>query len=409
MRQPIKTKASATKQKAAKESLIEEMLTPTKTKTTTKTTLKVKESFLPKKRQSKFILRFIGWSLAREKEFLLENLSMLLGAGMDVVPALKSIAGEIKSPLLRKIILEIRDDVASGIPIHQALESSKLFPLYIVSLIQVGEETGKLNEKLHVISVQQKKSRTLKATVKSSLSYPILIVILALVVGIGVSIFILPRFVSIFSLMNKELPFLTQQMLNLGTFFVNYGILIVPLLIGLLTLGIYFIFFFRRTKFIGQWILFHISATRRVMQEIELSRLGYNFGLLLEAGLPIVQSLEALIRSTSFYNYKKLYTHLRDSIRDGQSFNESFESFKNSRKLIPLPIQQMIASGESSGSLDDSLNNIGNIYEVKVDSSAKALTTMIEPVLLIIIGLGIMALALAIITPIYNLIDDISI
>jgi type IV pilus assembly protein PilC len=364
---------------------------------------KIKSMKRKKRNAPKWLFSLIGWSIGKERDYLVENLAMLLGSGMEVLLALETIRSEIRSPMLRKIILKTGQDVEEGSALWQALSDSNLFPDYIVALIHIGEETGQLNEKLKLIADQQKRQRLLRSRITSALSYPILIILLTFSVAIGISAFVLPRFVSLFGEMNKDLPLLTKGLVWSGNFFMLYGWLAVPLIFFIMAVAIFFVFVFPRTKFIGQWIFFHFPITNKMVQEIELSRFGSNLGTLLTAGLPLVMAMKAVVRSSNYYNYKKLYAFLAANIEDGQTFKESFDGFKNSRKLIPVSIQQMISSSEYSGNLAEILVNIGNIYDAKTEISAKNLTTMIEPIMLIIIGLGILGVALAIITPIYTL------
>jgi len=360
-----------------------------------------------KKTSNKFLLRLGAFFAKKEKEVVFENLAMLIGAGLEVSLALQAISKEIRNKQLKTIILEIREDILMGSTLWQAFEKSSLFPEYVISLIRVGEESGQLKEKLQIVAEQQKKSRMLKSQIKSALSYPILIIILTFVVGLGVSWFILPRFVSIFKLMNQDLPMLTQGLVSGGEFFANYGYIFVPSLMIFTIFLVYFLFFFRKTKKIGQWILVHLPITKRLVQEIEVSRFGYNLGTFLQAGLTLKTSLIALSGITGMNIYKKFYAYLGNQTTDGQSFAECFESFPNSKKLVPISIQQIIISGEQSGYLAKSLVDVGLIYEAKTEMTAKSMTTLLEPILLIIIGLGVLGVALAIITPIYGLMGSL--
>jgi type IV pilus assembly protein PilC len=147
-----------------------------------------------------------------------------------------------------------------------------------------------------------------------------------------------------------------------------------------------------------------MPITKKMVKEIELSRFGYLLGILLNAGLPVVDALDSIKESTTFYNYRKLFSHVHDRVDEGNTFLNSFQTYKKSEKMIPGPIQHMIEAGEKSGTLSGSLIKIGQIYESKVEVTTKSLTTVLEPILLVVIGVGVLILALAVITPIYGLI-----
>ncbi len=355
----------------------------------------------------KYFVRYFGWSWRKEKEYLVENLAMLLTSGMDITLALKAIQSEMKSAFLKKVLQEVNDDITNGSPIWEAMRKSQLFPEYVIALIRVGEESGQLNEKLKVVSEQEKRQRVLKSRITAALSYPVLIILLTLVVGVAISTFVLPRFVMLFGQIDKELPVATKGLIWLSSFLVNNGVWAVPMFFVLLALTVFFVFMFPKTKFMGQWLFFHLPVTKNLVQEIEIARFGSNLGTLLKAGLPVGDALEALIRSVSFYNYKKFYSFIKSHVMDGDTFLQAFNSYPRSHKLLPLSIQQMIGSSEQSSFLAESLMGLAEVYEVKTDITAKNLTTLLEPVLLIFIGLAVLGVALAIILPIYGLINNL--
>ena len=175
----------------------------------------------------------------------------------------------------------------------------------------------------------------------------------------------------------------------------------------MLIVFVYFIFFFKRTRFVGQAFLFKFPGVGQLMKETELARFGYLLGTLLDAGIPIVGALNSLEEATGFQRYKKLYRHLCQGAEEGHSFAQSFAAYRKSRVLIDLPVQHLITAAEQSGRLPETFLKIGRRFESKIDITTKNLATILEPVLLIIIWLGVAFLALAIILPIYSLIGGL--
>jgi len=173
-------------------------------------------------------------------------------------------------------------------------------------------------------------------------------------------------------------------------------------------LVIYFLFGYKKTKFIGQKIIFAIPGINSLVQEIELSRFGYTLGNLLDAGMPLVASLDSLREISSFLEYQKFYVFLRDMVEEGNSFQKCFSMYKKTERLIPFPIQQMIITSEQSGSLKESLMSIGEMYEEKTDISTKNLAVILEPILLVVIWLVVVFVALSVILPIYGLVGGFS-
>ena len=346
--------------------------------------------------------------MRKEKEYFIDSLSMLLASGMVVNLALSSINEEIKSRKLKKIIGQIETDIDAGFPLWKALEKTRIFPAYTVSLIRIGEKTGKLAENLKVVASQSEKDRELSSKISSAMVYPIFVFTLTVIVGVGIAWFILPKLANVFASLRIDLPLITQILINIGNFLAEYGIYVVPGAILVLIVLFYFLFSFSKTAFIGQALLFLFAPARRLIQEIEISRFGFTLGTLLTSGLPVVEALDSLHQASTFYNYRRLYAHLRDRVEEGNSFQKSLASFPSSRRLIPTPIQQLLISAEASGRLPESLLKIGEMYEQKADITTKNLSVLLEPVLLVIVWLGVVAVALAVILPLYSLLGGIN-
>lgn len=346
--------------------------------------------------------------LGKEKEYFIEQLSMLLGAGMPVALALSAIEKEIKSGRLKKIIASIRTDIDSGLTISASLEKADIFPQSTISLIRIGEESGRLSENLKVVALQEQKEREFRSKITSAMMYPGFVFTLTISVGLGIAWFILPRLASVFASLHAKLPQITVWLIKFGSFLGQYGIYVIPAFIILCLLLIFFVFVFKKTNFLGQTILFYTPAISGLLKEVELARFGSLLGNLLQAGLPVLDSLESLAESTTLYRYKKLYLHLYEKIKEGNSFQKSFEAFKNTNSFIPAPVQQLVITSEQSGNLSNTLIKIGEMYEEKIEDSAKNISVLLEPILLVIVWLGVVAVALAVILPLYSLIGNLN-
>ncbi len=158
----------------------------------------------------------------------------------------------------------------------------------------------------------------------------------------------------------------------------------------------------------GQAILFAIPPISRLLTELELSRFGSLLGNLLEAGLPVLDSLESLQDASTLYRYKEFYAFLNEKVKEGNSFAKCFSLYKNTNRLIPVPIQQLIITSEQSGNLPETFKKIGEMYETKTETTAKNIAILLEPILLVIVWLGVVAVALAVILPLYSLIGNLN-
>jgi type II secretory pathway component PulF len=351
---------------------------------------------------------FANFGLSKDTDYFIENLSMLVFSGMPVIEALKSITEEVHSERMRIILNNVSLDIENGSPIWKALQNSGLFKDHSISLIRLGEDSGKLTENLKVVAIEEQKDRMFKSKLHSAMMYPIFVLGITAVVGIGIAWFILPKLATVFSQLKIKLPFITKMLINFGSFLGQYGQYVIPLVVIFFALVYFFFFSFKKTKKIGQFILFNIPGVKQLMKEIEVARFGYLFGTLLQAGIPITLALDSLASATEFTAYRNFYLHIKTSVNDGNSLQKSFLSFKNSKKLIPSPIQQLVIAGEKSGNLATILLKIGAMFEEKSDATTKNLTIILEPILLVIVWLGVVAVALAVILPIYGLVGGIS-
>lgn len=342
-----------------------------------------------------------------EREYFLDNLSMLLESGSDPLSALFSIRQELHNIKMHTLIAEMEEDISGGMNISDAFEKSTLFSTREIALLRIGEESGKITESLNFLAAQEEKERQFASKIRSASLYPVFVLCATFIVGLSVSWFILPKLALVFDQLHLVLPLPTRILIASGKFLQNWGAIAVPLFICFLVVLSYFIFFYHRTKFIGQILLMHTPGIKRLIQEAEVSRFGNMLGTLLRAGVPIVVAFESLTDATTIFAYKRFYLYLGEQILDGNTFREAFASYPGSKQLIPPSSQHMISAGADSGRLSDTLISIGERYEAKAEMTTKNLSTLLEPALIILVWLGVVTTAFAIITPIYSLIGGI--
>jgi type II secretory pathway component PulF len=309
---------------------------------------------------------------------------------------------------MKKILERILVELEGGSPLWKSFDRTGLFKGYTISLLRIGEESGKFAENLKVVSLEQEKERNLKSKVKSALMYPVFVLVLVVVIGLGISWFILPKLAKIFADLKLDLPLITKILIGFGLFLQKNGFWFVPLGMCVTAALIWVFFINEKTKFLGESFLYSIPGIKTLLMEVEVARLGYLLGTLLDAGLPIIRAIDSLLGASDSVRYKKFYTHLKESIEMGNSFQKSFASYPKVDKIVPQPMQQLIFSGERSGNLNKTLLKIGQVLEEKSDTTTKNLTIIMEPILLVIVWLGVVGVAFAVILPIYSLVGGIN-
>lgn len=344
---------------------------------------------------------------ASEREYLSNNLMLELKAGLGVGDALEAIKDSTKSKRLRDALSQIQRQVDDGSPLWKALEASGILPTSTVALARVGEQSGNLVENLQIAAVQEAKQRTLKANIRAAMLYPSFVIGLTILIGIGVAWFLLPRLSETFTQLNVELPLISKFMLGIGTFLKSNGWWAVPASLAFFMFVLCVFSVVPAAKRLGQRVALHIPGVSRLIHEAELARFGHLAGSLLGAGLSITETFRLLAEATPSPAYRNLYVFLGQQLEQGLSFKESFKNNPHTEQLIPLPVQQIIIAAERSGSLVTSFESMASTYEDRAAITTRNLEAIIEPILLVVVWVGVMGVAVAVILPIYSLVGGL--
>lgn len=343
----------------------------------------------------------------KEREYFTENLAMLLKAAVPVGEALASLESTATTAPMKKALRAMQQDIEAGYSLADTLKRSGVVGQQTLALIYLGEKSGRLVENMHVAAIQEEKRHVFQAKVRSALIYPAFVMSMTLIVGIGVAWFLLPKLSGTFSQLQVELPLISRLMINFGIFLKEHGVIVVPAFLLASVVLVYIMFFAPKTKVIGQRILMATPGVGRLMREVEVAQFGALLSTLLNAGLPIVQAITLLASASNSVQYRKFYEFLAESLNDGYSMRDSLGRYKHSAKLLPAAVQQMVIAGEKSGSLSDVLEDVGRTYEQKSDITTQNLEVIMEPILLVVIWLGVMLVAVAIIVPVYSLVGGL--
>jgi len=340
-----------------------------------------------------------------DKLLFTKHLSIMLKSGIAIAEAVETLALQTKSNKFNEVLAEISKDIKNGQTLAKSLQKhSKIFDTFYVSLIEVGEQSGTLEESLNFLSNQQAKEYSLHKKIQGALLYPTIVIVAIIIVGIGMSLFVLPKLIDLFTSLDINLPITTRILLYFANLMKNHGILI--------TLGfiifLYLIRIFITLPFVKpKWdrIILSLPIFGELLQNQQLSSICRNLGVMLKSGLPITKSLEIQYIATNNFVFKDYIKRLQKSVDKGKEMGIELDT-GNYSKFSPIAVK-MIAVGEKTGKLDEVFLYLGDFFEEEVDNVAKNLSVVLEPIILLGVGLIVGFVALAIISPIYQLTGSI--
>ena len=341
----------------------------------------------------------------KDKINFARNLALLLKSGISLVEALEILKGSAFTPSLRFIINSAIDDINKGQFLSSALEKfrSKIDNFFI-SVIKVGEYTGKLIQNLEKIAEELRKIERLRSKMISALVYPAFIIIVLIAVIILVIYFLFPRLLPVFQTLKVELPLSTKIFLNVSNFFLNYGYYI---FLSFFVIFLIFLFLRRyyKFRFYLHYLLLKIPLISNLLKKYSLAEFSRNLAILIESGLSIVEALNLAGESSSNLIYRSAILKMKEKISSGHKFLECFQEFPS---LFPYNFIQMINIGERTGSLATTLIYLANYFEDEIDISLERMVNSLEPIILFIVATIIGFMAYSIIVPIYELSDKLT-
>ncbi len=341
---------------------------------------------------------------SKEKMFFAKYLAVLTEAGIPLDKALFAIHNQTKSRSLHKLLHVVLTDVVSGEFLSSSLKKfPRAFDTLFLSLVEVGEESGTLTASLFRIAEHLEKVRDLRAKVRGAMLYPVIIIFGTLGTAAYLVLIILPQILPLFTSLNIDLPWTTRLVLGVSAFLIAYKI---HLAVGLVAVILAFVASLRipKIRYAVDWTLLHIPIVGTLVSKVQLTQLSRITGTMLKAGITIVEALEVASGSLNNLVYRRGLASIADSLQEGESIS-SFLS--KHRALFPPFVTQMISVGEETGKLDESFLYIASFSEREVDDTTKTLTTILEPALLIAVGIFVGFIAISIITPIYSLTSGI--
>lgn len=351
---------------------------------------------------------FLGGNKVKSDDLVMftRQLSAMVSAGVPLLRALNSLQNHSESPALKKIVGAITKDVEAGSALADTLEKyPNTFSDVYVNMVRAGEAAGILDEILKRLAMQQEKNATIRKKIKSAMTYPTVLIVITILAFFGLMLFVIPQIGKILLDLggpDAKLPPLTIGMLAISSFMTHYWYIVLPAIIG----GV--VLLLRWIKTPGGKAIFHrfvlkIPGIKTIITKVAVARFARTFAALMGAGVAVLEALNVTARAVGNVVYEKALTDAAEAVKNGDTLSSVIE--KN--ELFPAIVAQMLAVGEETGQTDVVLVKVADFYEEEVDVAIEGLSSIIEPVMIVVMGSMVGLIAASVMGPIAGLAQNI--
>lgn len=328
------------------------------------------------------------------------QMATMMTAGIPLVQSFDIIGAGHENPAMQKLILEIKSEVEGGASLASALQKHPVhFDDLYVSLVEAGEQAGALETLLDKIATYKEKTEAIKKKIKKALFYPAAVVVVAAIVTTILLLFVIPEFESLFQGFGADLPAFTRMVIDLSNFVQAQGIW---LALGLVAAISAFIYFKKRSRPMQHFmdrVSLRIPIIGPILEKSAIARFARTLSTTFAAGVPLVEALESVAGATGNILFEQGVMQMRDEVATGQRLQRAMEN----TDLFPNMVVQMVAVGEESGSLDEMSGKVADFYEEEVDNAVDSMSSLLEPLIMAILGVLVGGLVIAMYLPIFKM------
>ncbi len=343
-------------------------------------------------------INFLNKVTSKDVTVFTRQLGVMIRTGLTLTDALNILKRDAK-PQLSAVLEKVTEEIEAGSSFHEALKNHQdIFSKTYLALVRSGEKSGKLDEVLIRLADNLEKKEEFKGKVKGALIYPSIVIIGMIAVAFIMMVFVVPKLTSMYEDFGVSLPLPTRILIGLSTFMSKFWYLFILMVGGL-------IFFFNRWKkteegraFIDKWLL-EIPIIGNVIKKSILTQLSQTMSMLVEAGVPIIDVLEIVAETSNNYLFEKSIKEVAERLEKGVPLASTFSSYL----IYPPLFVQMVSVGEETGKLGEVLEKVSYHFEMETETAVKGLTSAMEPLMMVVLGIGVGFLVISIITPIYQL------
>lgn len=344
---------------------------------------------------------FFGGINTSDKVFLTKYLALMLRVGTDLLSAINILIMDFDKPAMRNFLLEIREDLSKGQPFYAAFaRHPKDFSPTVINLVKAAEASGTLQKTFEDLSISLEKDAEIQGKIRSAMIYPIVLLCIATAILVFLVTFALPKVANVFSQSGINPPWFSQVVFSVGLFLGANILIILPAALVILGAFIWTVTKTEPGKKIFSRVMTSLPLIRTVYQEIAVQRMASTMSSLMRAGLPIVQTITIAADTVGLDSYRAALLRVaNEGLSKGLTIGEAFHR----ETVFPKMVINLVAISEKAGHLEEVLDTLSQFYESNIDGNIKALVSLLEPAMLLVMGVMVGVIALSIIVPIYQL------
>ena len=342
---------------------------------------------------------------SKERVIFTRQLSTLINAGLPLTQSLRTVSEQISNKTLHDIVVGVVTSVESGMSLSQSFaQHPRVFSDIYVSLVAAGESSGSLDKALERIAMQQEKDAAIVGKIRSALIYPVIVLAVIVAVLIFMLTTVLPQVGGLYKDLHKALPPLTQILLTVSNFIVHFWLLVIIAVIG----GAFALRSYIQTdngRAALDSLKLNVPLFGKIYRKVYMARFSRTLGTMLQSGIPMLEALRIVKDAIGNVHVEAVLDRSMQQVKGGKSLSSTLEGQEAFMKLVP----QMIKIGEQSGAIDSMLDRVASYFEDEVDEEVKNISTTIEPLLMVVLGVTVGGVIAAILLPVYSLVGSGSI
>jgi type II secretory pathway component PulF len=336
---------------------------------------------------------------ANDKAFIARQLSVMLESGLPLVQAVQSLANQTQNSIIKRTLTEVASNLENGYSFSESIKRyPKIFNTVFVAVVAAGETSGKLDTCMHLLADELERDSGFRGRVIGSMLYPGFIIIAMVVVGIILTTKIVPALELVFADSNAQLPWTTEVVIHITNSLIDYWYLYIAAVV-LIVVGISRLLANDDGRRAFNNLIMAIPVVGKLFTDLEMARLTRILGILVQSGVPIIQALNSVALVMDSVVYRDILQATAQDVERGAPIAQTMAKYPK----MPSTVTEMIGVGEKTGKLDQVLNKLAEFYETETDQATKNFSAIIEPVIFVIVGLGVAFIVFSIIIPIYSL------